>query len=583
MLQKDRGLALQVDVTATPKHNNGAIFVQTISDYPLVEAIYQNVVKHPTLPDAASVARLHEQQTAIFSDRYADYLRLGIEEWRQSFAVQEKLGKKAVLFVMVDDTRNCDDVGTWLEKTAPELQGAVLVIHTKQNGDISEAGGGKGKEELESLRKAANSIDSWESPYKAIVSVLMLKEGWDVRNVTTIVGLRAYNSPARILPEQTLGRGLRRMYFGSDEAEHVSVIGTPAFIEFVESIRSEGVEFEHKPMGPGGAPAESLVVEVDASNPDKDLDALDIAIPKLERRYDREYKDLVDLDSSKIQAKPLPLQAFTPDEVREIVFKTMLDDQVHHTVELDTSGIADWRPVIAFFTRQLLKDLRLVGGYDLLYPQVRDFVRARLFVGGPVDLTDPVVLRNLSEPAAGKVIFDTFKAAINDLTVRERGSSRIEDRIRLRDMRPFRTGNRAYLPAKKSVFDKIVPEAVGGGFELEFAKFLEQAADVASFAKNYLAVGFKIDYVKSDGDLSSYYPDFLVKASSGDVFIVETKGRADLDVPRKMGRLKQWCADATEASGCEPPYRFVYVDEAGFKSHRPRDFAALAAAFREYQ
>ncbi len=45
MLQKDCKLSLQIDVTATPKHNNGAIFVQTVSDYPLVEAIHQNVVK----------------------------------------------------------------------------------------------------------------------------------------------------------------------------------------------------------------------------------------------------------------------------------------------------------------------------------------------------------------------------------------------------------------------------------------------------------------------------------------------------------------------------------------------------------
>ena len=54
-------LSAQFDLTATPKHNNGAIFVQTISDYPLVEAIRQNVVKTPVLPDAASRARLTER------------------------------------------------------------------------------------------------------------------------------------------------------------------------------------------------------------------------------------------------------------------------------------------------------------------------------------------------------------------------------------------------------------------------------------------------------------------------------------------------------------------------------------------
>jgi len=133
MLQKDRRLALQVDVTATPRHDNGAIFVQTVSDYPLVEAIHQNVVKHPVLPDAASRAKLHERKSAIFTERYDDYLKLGVEEWRKSFNEHKALGKKAVLFVMVDDTRNCDEVGTYLEKICPELQGAVLVIHTKNN------------------------------------------------------------------------------------------------------------------------------------------------------------------------------------------------------------------------------------------------------------------------------------------------------------------------------------------------------------------------------------------------------------------------------------------------------------------
>jgi type III restriction enzyme len=451
MLQKDGRLALQVDVTATPRHNNGAIFVQTVSDYPLVEAIHQNVVKHPVLPDAASRARLREQQSALFNERYADYLALGVEEWRKSYSEHEKLGKKAVLFVMVDDTRNCDDVGAHLERVAPELQGAVLVIHTKDNGEISEAASGKKKEELEALRKAANSIDTWTSPYKAIVSVLMLKEGWDVRNVTTIVGLRAYVAQSNILPEQTLGRGLRRMYFGTDMAETVSVMGTPAFMEFVESIQSEGVTFERVPMGGGAAREDSLIVEVDAQAEGKDLDALDITLPRLSRRYQREYKDLAALDSAALGNRRLPLKPFSPEETREIVFKTMLEGEVHHTISLDTSGVADWRSVVGFFARQLLKEMRLVTGYDVLYGKVKSFIGEHLFEGNAVNLEDPVVLRNLSEPEAGKLLFDCFKTAINALTVQDRGGARIEDRIRLRDMRPFRTQGRAYITAPNSL------------------------------------------------------------------------------------------------------------------------------------
>ena len=585
LVQRDGQLALQVDVTATPRHNNGAIFAQTISDYPLVEAIHQNAVKHPVLPDPASRARLTEHKSAIFTEHYADYLELGIEEWRKSYSEHEKLGKKAVLFVMVDDTRNCDEVGAHLEKICPELAGAVLVIHTKKNGEIGEAATGKDKDELEKLRRQSNEIDTWQSPYKAIVSVLMLKEGWDVRNVTVICGLRAYTSKSNILPEQTLGRGLRRMYFGSDIPETVSVMGTPAFMEFVETIRSEGVELEYKPMGAGADRKESLVVEVDSANAEKDIDALDIALPKLSRRFNREYKSLDTLDPAALGMPRLPLKTFSVDETREIIFKTMLDGEVHHAIQLDAAGSADYRSVIGYFTRQILKELRLVGGYDLLFGKVKAFVRDHLFEGASVNLEDPQLLRNLSEPAAGKMVFDGFKAAINALTVQQCGDVRIEDRIRLKHARPFRTENRPYLAAKKSIFSKIVGEPNAGGFELTFAKFLDDAPDVTSFGKNYLAVGFKLDYVKADGDLSNYVPDFIVKASDGTVFIIETKGRAELDLPNKMARLGLWCVDATAASLAEsgPAYRFVYVDQEGYERHPPKDFAGLVSAFHDYQ
>ncbi len=133
----------------------------------------------------------------------------------------------------------------------------------------------------------------------------------------------------------------------------------------------------------------------------------------------------------------------------------------------------------------------------------------------------------------------------------------------------------------------MVAQTRQDGFELAFAAWLDAAEtrDVAAFAKNYLAVGFRLDYVKADGDLSTYTPDFLVKTEDGTVFIVETKGREELDLPQKMARLRQWCADATTASreAGGPAYRFVYVDQQGFEKHKPGNFAALAASFGEFQ
>ena len=586
LLQKDLKLALQVDVTATPRHQNGAIFVQTVSDYPLVEAIAQNVVKHPVLPDAPSRAKLTEHKSALITERYADYLHLGVEEWRKSYAEHEKLGKKAVLFVMVDDTRNCDEVGAYLERIAPELQGGVLVIHTKKNGEISEAASGKDKDELERLRKQSNEIDTWKSPYKAIVSVLMLKEGWDVRNVTVIVGLRAYAAKSNILPEQTLGRGLRRMYFGSDQRETVSVMGTPAFMEFVESIQSEGVTFDRVPMGGAGSRErqDSVVVEVDNTSPEKNIDELDITVPRLTRRYNREFKDLSELEPEHFGNTKLPVKPFSPEETREIVFKNMLNSEVDHVMRLDGLGPGDYRSVVAFFSRQILKDLHLVGGYDQLYPKVKTFMREHLFTH-EVDLEDPVILRNLSEPEVAKTLFEHFRAAVNALTIYEGGCSRIDGYIRLRDTRPFRTEPRRFLPAKKSVFNRIVGEVHADTLELAFAAFLEAAPDVQAYGKNYLAVGFKIEFVRANGELSTYTPDFIVRTTAGDVWIVETKGREELDVPQKMMRLRQWCEDATEAAKTDrgPAYHFVYVNQEGFEKFKPTTFAGLVSVFREYQ
>jgi type III restriction enzyme len=576
-LQKGGALALQVDVTATPKHNNGAIFVQTVSDYPLVEAIWQNVVKHPVLPDAPSRAKLSERQSAKYTEKYADYIDLGVIEWRKAYAEHEKLGKRAILFVMTDDTRNCDDVAEYLEGRYPDLKDAVLVIHTKNNGEISEAASGKAKEELEKLREQSNKIDEPDSPYKAIVSVLMLKEGWDVRNVTTIVGLRAYSAKSNILPEQTLGRGLRKMYPGGLE-EYVSVVGTDAFMDFVESIQAEGVELERAAMGEGAKPKTPLVVEIDNENDKKDIGALDIEIPVLTPRIYREYKNLADLDTSAMEHQRVPYRQFTEEEQREIVFKDITTGEVTHTTMLDTAGVADYRSVIGYFAQTVMKELRLVSGYDVLFGKIKAFVQADLF-DRAVDLEHPNTLRNLSELAATKTLIETFKKAINALTVRDKGDAEIRDTIKLRQTRPFVVKDQGYLIPKKSVFNRVIGDS---HLELVFAGFLDSCPDVVSYAKNYFAVNFKLDYIKADGNISNYYPDFLVKLADKRIVIVETKGLEDLDVPLKMERLRQWCEDINRVQS-DVAYDFVFVDEVSFKKYSPKSFADLAANFRQYK
>ena len=575
--QKGAALALQVDLTATPRHNNGAIFVQTVADYPLVEAISQNVVKHPLLPDTASRAKLVERQSVKYTEQYADYIDLGVVEWRKAYEEHQKLDKKAILFIMTDDTKNCDDVAEYLEGHYSDLKDAVLVIHTRNNGEISEASSGRSKDELDRLRALANAVDSRDNQYKAIVSVMVLKEGWDVRNVTTIVGLRPYSAKSNILPEQTLGRGLRKMYPG-DLEEYVSVVGTEAFMAFVESIQAEGVEFERKPMGEGSVPKTPLVVEIDHDNDKKDLDALDIEIPVLTPRVYREYKTLADLQIGDLGENKVNYREFSEEQQREIVFKDITTGEITHTTVLDTVGIADYRSVIGYFSQTIMKELRLVSGYDVLYGKVKLFVQDQLF-DRPVDLEDPNTLRNLSEIAAAKTLIETFKKAINNLTIMDKGDAKIRDTIKLRQTRPFMTKEQSYLVPSKSVFNRIIGDSK---LELDFARFLEDSTDVLAYAKNYSAVRFKLDYVNADGDISNYYPDFMVKVSDNKTYVVETKGREDLDVPLKMQRLRQWCQDINRAQ-TGVAYDYVYVDEDSFEKYRPSSFKDLTANFREYR
>ena len=575
--QKGGALSLQVDTTATPKHSSGgAIFVQTITDYPLVEAIAQNVVKHPVLPDEPSRVKLKERQSSKYSERYEDYLQLGVEEWRKADAEHRKMGKKSILFVMTDDTRNCDDVATHLEGHYHDLENAVLVIHTKQNGEISEADSNMAKKELDKLRKQANEIDGADSPYKAIVSVLVLKEGWDVRNVTTVVGLRAYSSKSNILPEQTLGRGLRRMYPDGGGEETVSVIGTDAFMKFVEGLQVEGVVLERREMGLGSAPS-ALTIEVDRER--ENFEQLDIAIPKLSARNYRRYKELNTLDPASFGQRKLHYWEFSPEEQREIVFRDIATDVISHTTLLDATGVADWRNVIGYFARTLVKELRLVSGYDELYGKVKEFMHLHMF-DREAHLEQANTLRNLAEPVATKALMDTFKLAINQLTVQDKGGAEISGHIRVSEMQAFRVKPQRFIVPEKSILNRITGDK--SALELNFADFLDKCGDIIAYAKNYFAIGFRLDYVKHDGELSTYTPDFLVKASEDEVFIIETKGREELDLPEKMNRLKQWCEDVNSLQDkvrCD----FVYVDEDSFKRYTPRSFADLVASFREYK
>ena len=145
--------------------------------------------------------------------------------------------------------------------------------------------------------------------------------------------------------------------------------------------------------------------------------------------------------------------------------------------------------------------------------------------------------------------------------------------------RPFIQRDQEYIIPQKSVFNKITGDS---HLELEFAAFLEDCDDIISYGRNYFSVQFKIDYQNADGDISNYYPDFFVKKTEKQIYVIETKGLEDLDVPLKTARLRQWCEDVNNIQS-EVTYDFVFVEEEDFHKYPPRSFGELVKNFTKYK
>ena len=89
---------------------------------------------------------------------------------------------------------------------------------------------------------------------------------------------------------------------------------------------------------------------------------------------------------------------------------------------------------------------------------------------------------------------------------------------------------------------------------------------------------FRIDYRNADGAISDFYPDFIVKVSEKEAYIVETKGREDLDDPLKIKRLKLWCQDVNTTQN-QIKYTPLYVRQEEYERYKPKNFQEVIQSF----
>ena len=556
---------IQLDMSATPRYSKGALFTWTVFDYPLKQAIIDNVVKRPF---KGIVRGVSETPSDIASVRYQAYLTAGVERWREYREQLSPLNRKPVLFIMMNSTKDADDVADYLRAKYPaDFAGERLhVIHTNRVGDVSRG-------EEDTARQIAADIDRPDSPVNCIVSVMMLREGWDVRSVTVVVGLRPYSAKANILPEQTIGRGLRLMFRGQAGPEpafreRVDVIGNKTFIEFVEDLEKEE-EMAFETFEPG---KDKLIIETIFPDPDKA--AMDIVMPQLTAHLERKRslaEEIAAIDVSRIHTPRLPkkqgdaaAEAFHY-EGYDIITLEKLIEREYTIPEVRTAG-----EVISYYAKRIAAEVKLPSQFAALVPKVREFLANYAF-GEPVDLEEPLMIKAISHPVAQHVTVKAFVALLREVVVEQRTPT-LEGQGRSLLTCPSYAWARPMEDATKTVFNKV---AADNKFEKAFARFLEKAADVARFSKLPSAFGFSITYTDSVANLRYYEPDFVAVSTDGVHHLIETKGREDVDVSHKDRAARLWCENATRLTGVE--WRYLKVPQKEFESLQPDEFEDLIA------
>ena len=571
-----KGLALWLDFSATPKDQSGMYFPWTVCDYPLAQAVEDRIVKAPIIVTRENDPKQpKEDPDGVTADnigeKYGYWLRAAVQRWKEHQKVYEQLGRRPVLFVMAEKNVHADAIGEYLWKTKEFgfKAAEVLVIHTDAAGEVT-------KKDLDMAREVARDIDKADSKVKAIVSVMMLREGWDVRNVTVVLGLRPFTAKAEILPEQVIGRGLRLMTEVSpDRTQTLEVLGTRNLLSVLRTqLEAEGV-------GVGSTradPSPPVVIE-----PVKERSAYDIAIPLTKPSLEHDIRKLDDLDVRNLDAIYEREELGETFRIRLKMDFATTETEVHQT-DIGAAELPSVQELLANITNKVIERAKLSGRFAELYPCVREYVTTRCF-GKRVDLEELTLRSHLCRLELQEGIARYLARKISELTVERREIEFAKEDFRLSETRPFTwRRNLPPLVVKETVFNYV---ATYNDFERRFAEFLARASvahggDVLRFAslgtteQGESGTQFRVDYLKTSGAIGFYHPDWVVvqKTKDGETnWIIETKGRVWEGTSAKDEALKTWCERISTATGAI--WRYVRVNQVDFDRQKPRRLSDL--------
>ena len=224
---------LGLELTATPQTEVGSKpidFKNVIYSYPLSSALHDGFVKEPAVATRENFRVENYDEGGLETIKLQDGIRIHEHTKVQLDIYARETGRpliKPFMLVVAKDTTHAGDLLKKIEADDffdGRYKGRVITVHSNQTG-----------EEKDETVQQLLSVEDPANPTEIVIHVNMLKEGWDVTNLYTIVPLRAANS--KTLVEQSIGRGLRLPYgkrTGVADVDRLTIVSHDRFQEIVD-------------------------------------------------------------------------------------------------------------------------------------------------------------------------------------------------------------------------------------------------------------------------------------------------------------------------------------------------------------
>lgn len=604
----------QVDFSATPYDQQGSgkkvqkcYFPHIIVDFDLATAMRKGLVKTLLLDRRQELTELKDLDYKAVRDERNKVCNLSDGQRLMLRAGLAKLKRLETEFTAVDEKKNpkmlviCEDtsVAPFVNQLLLEdglAQEDVVTIDSNAKGEVSE-------EEWKETKKKLFDIDKYQKP-RVIISVLMLREGFDVNNICVIVPLRSSEAP--ILLEQIIGRGLRLMwrepeYQSIKELDRkrvlqlhthpttyidmLSIIEHPAFLQFYEELFAEGLAAEETgETGASGAVGDMIKVGLR-----ENYEQFDFEWPIIVREAEEELED-VEIDICDLQ----PFKAFTLEKLRKFLAQegeTFISQEAISKTQFGRYKVTANLFTATSYNEYLQKLLRTItlrfdrvsAHKEIPVPNLQineaktmavvdRYIRTRLFGQpfNPFNRSDWKILLSKDAIVTKHIIEEMARAIFN-----------IQNSIMTTDAQVVHTKFSSVMEIKmresfsvevsKCIYERLGYPTSRGGFEKAFIEFLDRDGEVERFLKisenmHSFAV---IYYMRSDGLMATYHPDFIV-GTDKKIFLIETKGNDklfDKNVRQKQTAAVEWTRKINELKPEERmdrEWEYILISEDNF-------------------